>query len=306
MSDDGAKPPKIQRVEDPNNGSNNEKVADANVESGNNDKRAEADAPTVNVDDPIAQALKEIGAIQTELDVYNEQFVVTTDVRNEILDRRAEAIARVPNFWRNVLKNYRNHENNEALPMHIRSSEEECLSSLRRVDVEPVWGVGDIQRQVGFRIRLTFGPNTYFDNTELTREYVLPIGRAIQRLKSFTPINWTPGKRLVSRYNHGSSMWPSFFEWYSFGSYDDNTIADVIREHLWVDPLTYYQAPINETVAPVQLFPGAPNRFILAHEEDEEEDEQDEEEDDEDPPEFLEGAVWDDDWGVSGDEEDDI
>merc|ERR1712158_307317 len=91
-------------------------------------------------DKETQKALEEIDTTQNEVDALNERA-------------SEEIIKRVPKFW---LTAFINHPQMSAI---IEEDEEDCLQYLNKLEVEEY---DDIKS--GYRIRLYFDANPYFDN----------------------------------------------------------------------------------------------------------------------------------------------
>ena len=84
-------------------------------------------------------------------------------LRRPYFDKRNEIIKRVPKFW---LTAFINHPQISAI---IEEDEEDCLQYLNKLEVEEYEDI-----KSGYRIKLYFDENPYFDNDVLTKG--MPLG----------------------------------------------------------------------------------------------------------------------------------
>ena len=79
-------------------------------------------------------------------------------LRRPFFDKRNEIIKRVPKFW---LTAFINHPQISAI---IEEEEEDCLQYLNKLEVEEFEDI-----KSGYRVKLCFDDNPYFDNDVLTK-----------------------------------------------------------------------------------------------------------------------------------------
>ena len=96
----------------------------------------------------ISEASEEILKVEQK---YNK-------LRRPFFDKRNEIIKRVPKFW---LTAFINHPQISAI---IEEEEEDCLQYLNKLEVEEYEDI-----KSGYRIKLYFDDNPYFDNDVLTK-----------------------------------------------------------------------------------------------------------------------------------------
>jgi len=248
------------------------------------------------------KALEEIDSCQNEIDALNEKAseeILTVEqkynkLRKPHYDSRNKLIERIPNFW---VTAFVNHPQISAI---LEEEEEECLHSLKQVEVEEFEDI-----KSGYRIKLTFGENSYFTNDVLVKEFHLATAGsdgAWDPASTSTTISWKDGQNLVEQAEKMQGMsgmkrkqgiHRTFFQWFS-----DNTepsaddIAEVIKDDMWPNPLQYYLSPEAENG--------------MDDDEDDDEDEEDEDElDDSTEITGEEEDLGDIDEDEEGDEEDD-
>merc|ERR1719238_927058 len=143
-------------------------------------------------DEATQKALEEIDANQNEIDALNEQAseeILKVEqkynkLRRPYFDKRNEIIKRVPKFW---LTAFINHPQISAI---IEEEEEDCLQYLNKLEVEEYEDI-----KSGYRIKLYFDDNPYFDNDVLTKEFHLSSSE--DPASQCTTIRWKEGFDLV-------------------------------------------------------------------------------------------------------------
>merc|ERR1719320_1696846 len=215
----------------------------------------------------------------------------------------------VPEFWLTIFKNI------EMMQDMIQEHDEPALETLN--DVKVTFSEGSsAESPMGFKLHFMFGPNDYFTDTELTKEYEMKCAPSEQDPFSFDgpeifrckgcPIHWKPNKNLTvktvkKKQKHKSKgnvrtitkqvKNDSFFNFFDPPAIPDDPEAEVdadTQELLTSDfEIGHY---IRERVVPraVLFFTGeALEEDDFDEEEDDDEDEGDEEgEEEEDDPDF--------------------
>jgi len=106
----------------------------------------------------------------------------------------------VPEFWLTIFKNI------EMMQDMIQEHDEPALETLN--DVKVTFSEGSsAESPMGFKLHFMFGPNDYFTDTELTKEYEMKCAPSEQDPFSFDgpeifrckgcPIHWKPNKNLT-------------------------------------------------------------------------------------------------------------
>merc|ERR1719479_86425 len=204
-------------------------------------------------DKETQKALEEIDANQNEIDALNEQAseeILKVEqkynkLRRPYFDKRNEIIKRVPKFW---LTAFINHPQISA----IIEEEEEDIKS-------------------GYRIKLYFDDNPYFDNDVLTKEFHLSSSE--DPASQCTTIRWKEGFNLAAkaaqRAAHAQALAHAaarsgpfhrkntftndarrplenrtFFSWFcDNGDPSGDDVAEVIKEDMWPNPMQYFLVP---------------------------------------------------------------
>jgi template-activating factor I len=149
--------------------------------------------------------------------------------------------------------------NHPQISAILLEEEEEALHYMTRLEVEEFEDI-----KSGFRIRLFFDDNPYFENPFLEKELRLnPSEAASSSSSSSSPrIKWKQGSELAQRVLQSQqqssssssksrkfNQQRSFFSWLTEpscidGSGDD--IAEVIKDDMWPNPLQYFLVPDME------------------------------------------------------------
>ncbi|CAN0068215.1 unnamed protein product [Lampetra planeri] len=213
-------------------------------------------APVPAVQEPIMssstqgqtqKALEEIDACQNEIDALNEQAseeILRVEqkynrLRKPHLEQRSELIRKIPNFW---LTAFLNHPQISPL---IDETDEEAFHHMTKLEVEEFEDI-----KSGYRIKLHFAENPYFENDIVTKEFHL--GSAGKPVSQSTPIRWKAGMELTRQHPPADTKGrkrghSSFFMW--FGDHNDPTsdeVAEVLKDDMWPNPLQYYLLPDND------------------------------------------------------------
>ena len=196
----------------------------------------------------VQQALEELDAYQSIIDEYNQRAsdeVLKVEqkynkIRRPYYSKRNRIAEKIQNFW---MTSFVNHPQIFAL---LNKDEEECLKSLRSLDVEDFDDV-----KSGLKIIFKFKTNAFFKNSELVKEY--HFGETSTTCS--TKIQWKPGKNLVlkakqeqKRVKCGSKrkMVPdcTFFQWFCTNGElaNDDEIAELLKDEMWPNPLQFFLA----------------------------------------------------------------
>ncbi|MFH4976169.1 hypothetical protein AB6A40_002878 [Gnathostoma spinigerum] len=197
-------------------------------------------------DGSTQKILEQMDRIQGEIDKLNEnasEEILKVEqkyntLRKPFFEKRNELVQNIPNFW---VTAFVNHPNISAI---LDEEEEECLHYLSKVEVEEF---DDIKS--GYRIKLIFDENPFFENTQIVKEFFL--GNA-EPTSMTSEINWKPDNELAAkirakaemRGDYSPSQRRSFFGWL-IDNEDPSSdeIAELIKDDLWPNPLQYFLIP---------------------------------------------------------------
>jgi len=205
-------------------------------------------------DEETQKALEEIDSNQNEIDALNEKAseeILQVEqkynkLRRPYYDKRNAIIQRIPKFW---LTAFINHPQITAI---IEEDEEDCLQYLNKLEVEEFEDI-----KSGYRIKLCFEKNPYFDNESLIKEFHL--GSSGDPASQSTPIQWKEGMDLAAKFaqraaaaqetakktrKRAAQQQKTFFTWFcDNGDPSDDEIAEVIKDDMWPNPLQYFLVP---------------------------------------------------------------
>ena len=157
-------------------------------------------------------------------------------LRRPYYDKRNAIIQRIPKFW---LTAFINHPQITAI---IEEDEEDCLQYLNKLEVEEFEDI-----KSGYRIKLYFEKNPYFDNEFLIKEFHL--GSSGDPASQSTPIQWKEGMDLAAKFaqraaaaqetakktrKRAAQQQKTFFTWFcDNGDPSDDEISEVIKDDMW-------------------------------------------------------------------------
>lgn len=196
-------------------------------------------------DEDTQKALEEIDSTQNDIDALNEKAseeILKVEqkynkLRKPHFDRRNGIIEKINNFWITAMVNH------PQISLLIDEEEEDCLHFLTKMEVEEFEDI-----KSGYRIKLYFDTNPFFENDVLVKEFHL----GGEPKSTSTEIQWKTGMDLTKRVKESAALQrrkrgfepKNFFTWFSDHldpSSDD--IAEVIKDDLWPNPLQYYLVP---------------------------------------------------------------
>ncbi|XP_014664401.1 PREDICTED: uncharacterized protein LOC106806813 [Priapulus caudatus] len=186
--------------------------------------------------------LKWIDSCQSEIDNLNERCseeVLKIEQRYSLLKKpifckRNEFIEKIPNFWSTTFLNH------PQISVIVDEDEEECIRCLKKVEVEDY---DDLRS--GYRIRLHFEENPFFENMTVCKEFAS--AHATYDPSSGIPeIRWKDGKSLAEcqeeregRKRDRRSR--TFFMWLTSQSdAASDVLAEAIKDEIWPNPLQYF------------------------------------------------------------------
>lgn len=204
------------------------------------------DGPTLET----TKTLEEIDSCQNEIDALNEKAseeILTVEqkynkLRKPHYETRNTLIEKIPHFW---VTAFVNHPQISAI---LDEEEEECLHSLKQVEVEEFEDI-----KSGYRIKLHFTENKYFTNDILVKEFHLATAGsdgAWDPASTSTTISWRDGHNLIQKAEKAQGpkrkmgVLRTFFQWFSDNSEPSaDDIAEVVKDDMWPNPLQYYLSP---------------------------------------------------------------
>ncbi|KAK8471304.1 hypothetical protein PHAVU_003G190800 [Phaseolus vulgaris] len=181
------------------------------------------------IDEKLILSIEKLQEVQDELDKINEEASDKVleveqkfnEIRKPVYDKRNEIIVKsIPDFWFTAFMNH------------------PALCELLNLEDQK-----------------NFNPNPYFENTKLTKTFTF-FEEGSTKITA-TPIKWKEGKGLPNGVNHDKNgkrgrIDISFFTWFSDSEQKDDTdeihdeVAELIKEDLWPNPLTYFNNEFDE------------------------------------------------------------
>ncbi|KAJ8452342.1 hypothetical protein Cgig2_006147 [Carnegiea gigantea] len=165
------------------------------------------------------------------------------EIRKPVYDKRNEIIKSIPEFW---LTAFLSHP---ALSELVTEEDHKIFKYLSSIEVEDSKDV-----KSGYSITFNFNPNPYFEDTKLTKTFTF-LDEGTTKVTA-TSIKWkegmgvpngVDGEKKGNKRAHGEE---SFFSWFSETQQSDDEIhdevAEIIKEDLWPNPLTYFNNEADE------------------------------------------------------------
>ncbi|CAI0401605.1 unnamed protein product [Linum tenue] len=198
------------------------------------------------IDEELVLSIEKLQEIQDELEKINEEAsdkVLEVEqkynvVRKPVYDKRNDIIKSIPDFW---LTAFLSHP---ALGNLLNEEDQKVFKHLSSLEVEDFKDV-----KSGYSITFNFESNPYFEDTKLTKTFTF-LDEGTTEITA-TPIKWKEGMQmhnviLVSSSIHDLFLLCSFFTWFSNTQPKDmmddmqDEIAEIIKEDLWPNPLSYF------------------------------------------------------------------
>ncbi|KAG2303245.1 hypothetical protein Bca52824_031896 [Brassica carinata] len=153
-------------------------------------------------------------------------------IRKPVYDKRNKIIKAIPDFW---LTAFLSHP---ALGELLTEEDQKvcvCIGLISLIDCE-------LQH---------FNPNPYFEDEKLTKTFTF-LEEGTTKITA-TPIRWKEGKGLPNGVNHEKNGKKRALPEERYRSYKEDLdveindeVADVIKEDLWPNPLTYFNNEADE------------------------------------------------------------
>ncbi|KAH9775673.1 NAP1-related protein 2 [Citrus sinensis] len=210
------------------------------------------------IDSELVLSIEKLQEIQDELEKINEEASEKvleveqkySEIRKPVYDKRNDIIKSIPDFW---LTAFISHP-----------------------------ALGELLSEEDQK---NFSPNPYFEDTKLTKTFTFLDDDGSMKITA-TSIKWKEGMGIPNGVNHEKKgnkrplAEESFFTWFSDTQEKDtidgiqDEVAEIIKEDLWPNPLTYFNNEADE-----EEFEGDEEG---KEDDDSEDDEDDQEEDDDD------------------------
>ncbi|XP_021890590.1 NAP1-related protein 2-like [Carica papaya] len=235
------------------------------------------------IDGDLVLSIEKLQEIQDELEKINEEASDKVleveqkynEIRKPVYDKRNDIIKSIPDFW---LTAFLSHP---ALGELLTEEDQKIFKHLNSMEVEDFKDV-----KSGYSITFNFNPNPYFEDTKLTKTFTF-LDEGTTKITA-TSIKWKEGMGLPNGVNHEKKgnkrplTEESFFSWFSDTQQKDidddihDEVAEIIKEDLWPNPLTYFNNDADE-----EDFEGDEAEEEGKEDDSEDDDHEDDDEDDE-------------------------
>ncbi|KAA8542418.1 hypothetical protein F0562_023446 [Nyssa sinensis] len=226
-------------------------VADKGKKLKFSDKGEEESAE--HIDGELVLSIEKLQEIQDELEKINEEASDKVleveqkynEIRKPVYDKRNDIIKSIPDFW---LTAFLSHP---ALGDLLTEEDQKIFKYLGSLEVEDFKDV-----KLGYSITFHFNPNPYFEDTKLTKTFTF-LDEGTTKINA-TSIKWKEGMGVPNGVTHEKKgckrphAEESFFTWFSETQQKDDMdeihdeIAEIIKEDLWPNPLTYFNNEADE------------------------------------------------------------
>ncbi|XP_004499424.1 NAP1-related protein 2 [Cicer arietinum] len=199
------------------------------------------------IDGELVLNIEKLQEIQDELEKINEEASDKVleieqkynEIRKPVYDKRNDLIKSIPDFW---LTAFLSHP---ALGDLLNEEDQKIFKYFSSLEVEDHKDV-----KSGYSITFNFNPNPYFEDTKLVKTFTF-LEEGTTKVTA-TPIKWKEGKEIPNGVSHekkGNKRAPtdiSFFSWFSDTEQKEDLddihceVAEIIKDDLWPNPLTYF------------------------------------------------------------------
>nr|ACU23600.1 unknown [Glycine max] len=206
-----------------------------------------------SIDGELVLSIEKLQEVQDELDKINEEASDKVleveqkynEIRKPVYDKRNDVVKSIPDFWFTAFMSH------PALCELLNVEDQKIFKYLGSLDVEDNKDV-----KSGYSITFNFNPNPYFENTKLTKTFTF-LEEGTTKITA-TPIKWKEGKGLPNGLDHDKNgnkrarIDISFFSWFSDCEQKDDVdeihdeVAELIKDDLWPNPLTYFNNELDE------------------------------------------------------------
>ncbi|KAI3454660.1 hypothetical protein Pfo_011323 [Paulownia fortunei] len=206
-----------------------------------------------HIDGALVLSIEKLQEIQDELEKINEEAsekVLEVEqkynvIRKPVYDKRNDIIKSIPDFW---LTAFMSHP---ALSELLTEEDQKIFKYLNNLEVEDFKDV-----KSGYSITFKFNTNPYFEDTKLTKTFTF-LEEGITKITA-TSIKWKEGMGIPNgvaeekKGNKRSHAEESFFTWFNDSEHKGDMyeihdeVADIIKDDLWPNPLTYFNNEADE------------------------------------------------------------
>lgn len=208
------------------------------------------------LDTELVLSIEKLQEVQDELEKINEEASDKVleveqkynEVRKPVYDKRSEVIKSIPDFWITAFLSH------PVLSDLLSEEDQKIFKHLTSLEVEDCKDV-----KLGYSISFNFSPNPYFEDSKLTKTFTF-LDEGATKVTA-TSIKWKEGMGIPNgvcnevhdkKDNKRCHEDDSFFSWFTGTQQKDDMdefhdeVADIIREDLWTNPLTYFNNDADE------------------------------------------------------------
>ena len=206
-----------------------------------------------SIDGELVLSIEKLQEVQDELDKINEEASDKVleveqkynEIRKPVYDKRNDVVKSIPDFWFTAFMSH------PALCDLLNVEDQKIFKYLGSLDVEDNKDV-----KSGYSITFNFNLNPYFENAKLTKTFTF-LEEGTTKITA-TPIKWKEGNGLPNGLDHDKNgnkrarIDISFFSWFSDCEQKDDVdeihdeVAELIKDDLWPNPLTYFNNELDE------------------------------------------------------------
>ncbi|KAJ0786167.1 putative nucleosome assembly protein (NAP) [Helianthus annuus] len=208
----------------------------------------------------LLQSIEKMQEVQDELEKINEEASDKVleveqkynEIRKPVYDKRNEIIKSIPDFWPTAFLSH------PVLSDLLTEEDQKIFKHLTSLEVEDFKDV-----KLGYSISFNFSPNPYFEDTKLSKTFTF-LDEGTTKVTA-TKIKWKEGMGVPNGVCHEKKgnkrchdncdddhEHESFFSWFSGNQENEEVVelhdevAEIIREDLWTNPLTYFNNDADE------------------------------------------------------------
>ncbi|KAH9606062.1 hypothetical protein KSS87_017939 [Heliosperma pusillum] len=209
------------------------------------------DQQSPEIDAELVLSIEKLQEIQDDLEKINEKASDEVlevekkynEIRQPVYDKRNEIIQAIPHFWVTAFLSH------PALSVLVTDEDNQIFKYLTSIEVEDAKDV-----KSGYSISFHFSPNPYFEDRKLIKTFTF-LEEGTTKVTA-TAIKWKEGMGILNgndndkKGNKRPHSEESFFTWFTETHQIDDDIndevAEIIKEDLWPNPLTYFSNDADE------------------------------------------------------------
>ncbi|XP_074316391.1 NAP1-related protein 2 isoform X2 [Silene latifolia] len=213
--------------------------------------KTDDDEESPEIDADLVLSIEKLQEIQDDLEKINEKASDEVlevekkynEIRQPVYDKRYEIIQGIPHFWVTAFLSH------PALSVLVTDEDNQIFKHLTSIEV-----VESKDVKSGYSISFNFSPNPYFEDKKLTKTFTF-LEEGTTKVTA-TAIKWKEGMGITNGNDNNKKgnkrllSEESFFTWFTETHQIDDDIndevAEIIKEDLWPNPLTYFNIDADE------------------------------------------------------------